>query len=191
MQKANQTQADYVEKLLIRIYAEAKRLTLSVWSWPLRYVASEASHAFSILNENHKIIPKNLSLQYINNKSHLSLMSCIVDSDIKTLKAKIDSCFALSLRIDGSIDRTQIDKIYVLGKIVTSTGISELIFLGVKEQKKRKAIGLFNAALGAMEDIFGREFVYNVILPKTSSICTDGTNVNSGEEGSLWKIYLF
>lgn len=128
MTKANQIQADYVGKLLIQIFTDAKRLTLSAWNWPIRYVASLASHAFSIQNENHETIPKNLSLQYINNKAHLRFMSCIVESDVSVLKTKIENCLALSLRIDGSIDRTQIDKIYVLGKIITSTGKSELIF---------------------------------------------------------------
>lgn len=84
--------------------------------------------------------------------------------------------------MDGSIDRDQIDKIYVLAKIITSTGTSELIFLGVKEQVERAASGLFKTALGAMEDMFGHGFVYNIILKKVSSICTDGTN-----EGGLWK----
>lgn len=187
IRKANQIQADYIGKLMIQIFTDAKRLTLSAWSWPIRYIASEASHAFSITNENHDTIPKNLSLQYINNKSHLSLMSCIVESDLNAMKNKIENCLALSLRVDGSIDRSQIDKIYVMAKIVTSSGQSELIFLGVKEQTEREAVGLFRTALGAMEDLFGHEFVYNVILMKTSSICTDGTNVNSGEQGGLWK----
>lgn len=63
-----------------------------------------------------------------------------------------------------------------------STGTSELIFLGVKEQVERAASGLFKTALGAMEDMFGHGIVYNIILKKVSSICTDGTN-----EGGLWK----
>lgn len=57
----------------------------------------------------------------------------------------------------------------------------------MKEQVEREAIGLLKTALGAMEDMFGHEFLYNVIMMKISSVCTDGTNVNSGEEGGLWK----
>lgn len=159
--KANKKQADYIGKLLIQIYTDAKRLTLSAWNWPIRYVAAEASHIFSIENENHSTIPKNLSLQYVNPKSHLELMSCIVESDINALKTKIDQCLAMSLRIDGSVDRQQLDKIYVLAKIITSTGASELIFLGVNEQVERFAPGLLKTAFGAMENLFGHEFVYN------------------------------
>lgn len=187
MQKANQIQADYVGKLLIQIFADAKRLTLSAWSWPMRFVASEASHVFSIRNENHETIPKNISLQYINNKSHLVLMSCIVEADVNSLKSKIEDCLALSLRVDGSVDRTQLDKIYVMAKLVSSKSATELIFLGVKVQTERLAAGLFKTVIGAMEDMFGYDFVYNVILMKVSSICTDGTNVNSGDEGGIWK----
>lgn len=187
MNKANKEMANYVGKLLIQICADAKRLTLSAWNWPLRYVASEASHAFSIENGNRSTIPKNLSLQYINPRAHLELMSCIVEADISAMKTKIDKCLALSLRIDGSIDRTHIDKIYVLAKVVTSSGATELLFFGVKDQVERFAEGLLKTALGAMEDQFGREFVYDVILKKVSSICTDGTNVNSGNRGGIWK----
>lgn len=114
-------------------------------------------------------------------------MSCIVESDLNALRTKMKTCLALSLRVDGSVDRTQIDKIYVLGKIVTSTGTSELIFLGVKEQIERGAIGLLKTALGATKEMFGDAFVNNVILQKASSICTDGTNANSGRDGGLWK----
>lgn len=184
--KANKQQADHIGKLLIQIFTDAKRLTLTAWNWPARYVASVASNAFSIENENATIIPSNVNRQYVNPKSHLALMSCIVESDVNSLKTKIDSCLALSLRVDGSIDRTHIDKIYVLAKIVTSVGNTELIFMGMKEQVERYAIGLLNTALGAMEDRFGHDFLYDVILKKVSSICTDGPNVNSGESGGMW-----
>lgn len=192
MNKANKKQANHVGKLLIQIYTDAKRLTLSAWNWPIRYVAAEASHAFSIdkpvNNENQSIIPDNLSLQYITPRSHLELMSCIVESDVNVLKMKIDQSMAMSLRIDGSVDRTQMDKIYVLAKIVTSGGALELVFLGVSEQVERFAAGLLKTALEAIENQFGREFLYTVILKKVSSICTDGTNVNSGEVGGIWAL---
>lgn len=188
LNKANKLEANHVGKLLIQVYTDAKRLTLSAWNWPARYVASEASHAFSITNEGNTTIPPNVSLQYVNNKAHLELMTCIVESDVGALKTKIDRCLSISLRIDGSVDRTQIDKIYVLAKIITSAGVPELLFLGVNEQVERLANGLFKTALGAIEKQFGRDFLYDVILKKVSSICTDGTNVNSGEHGGLWAL---
>lgn len=189
LNKANELQSNHVGKLLIQIFTDAKRLTLSAWNWPARYVTAEASNVFSVKNENRSVIPNGLSLQYVTPKTHLELMSCIMESDIEDLKTKIDQCLAISLRIDGSVDRSQLDKIYVLGKIITLAGEPELIFFGVSGQVERKANGLLKTALKAMENQFGLDFVENVILRKVSSICTDGTNVNSGDEGGIWKLF--
>lgn len=66
------------------------------------------------------------------------------------------------------------------------TGERKLLFLGMCEQDESGAKGLCKATLNAMANMFSREFVYSNILPKVSSICTDGTNVNTGESGGLW-----
>lgn len=84
-----------------------------------------------------------MNLQYVNPKSHLQLLSTIVESDQANFRQKLDSAIALSIRIDGSVDTTQIDKIYVLLKILTIDDDSELIFLGIGEQTERCAIGIF------------------------------------------------
>lgn len=38
--KANKKQADYVGKLLIQTYTDAKRLTLSAWNWPFTCICN-------------------------------------------------------------------------------------------------------------------------------------------------------
>lgn len=186
---ANLKQANYIGKLMIQIYTDAKSLTLAAWNWPARYVTNEASNAFQYNKPEENTIPKNLSLQYVNPNKHLELMHGIVDADRANLKSKIADCLALSLRIDGSVDKAQIDKIYVLGKIITKTGKTELVFLGMDEQTARKAIGLFQASINAMANLFSKEFVYQNILPKMSSICTDGVNTNRGDKGGLWHYF--
>lgn len=110
-------------------------------------MASESSHAFAFDNNEQPTIPNNISLQYINPVEHLQLLKCIVEADIDTMRTVIKECMALSLRCDGSIDRTQIDKIYVLGKIITANGTSKLLFLGVAEQVERQSTGLLKAML--------------------------------------------
>lgn len=90
------------------------------------------------------------------------------------------------MRIDGSVDRTQEDKIYVGGRLITKTGTTELIFMGIDEQVERGAIGLFHAVMGAMNNMFTKDFVDECILPKVSSICTDGVVTNRGDKGGLW-----
>lgn len=166
------------------MYVDAKRLTLSANSWPARYVTNEASQKYDYAN-SAVTIPHDINLQYVNPPTHSALLSCIVEAEVNTIIDKIKSSNAVSLRIDGSIDRTQIDKIYVMAKIVTSEGKLELIFLGVGEQTKRGAAGLLEAALTAIEDNCGKDTL-TAILKKLSSICTDGANVNTGEKGGLW-----
>lgn len=169
--------------MIFQVYFDAKRLTLSANSWPGRHVVGEAAHMFDYNAE--PTIPPHINLQYVNPPSHLSLLSCIVDAELNTINDKIKNCHAMSLRIDGSIDRTQIDKIYVMSKIVNSEGELELLFLGVSEQIIRGAVGLLAASMKAIEDNFNKA-VLEIILNKVSSVCTDGANVNTGEQGGLW-----
>lgn len=181
--KAHKQMLDYVGKLCIKIYNDANGLNLSAWSWPSRYVAAEVSHSFdSSVTPTKCIILSNSKLQYVNPKGHLELMSAIVSSFRNDFLAKIKNCIAISLRADGSVDMTQIDKIYVLGKIINADGYLELVFLGVANQNKRHASGLMDAVNDALQDTFGDP---KIVYEKVSSICTDGTNINTGDKKSL------
>lgn len=81
-------------------------------------------------------------------------MTAIVNSYRDEFISKINESWTISLRIDGSIDFSQIDKIYVMTKIINLDG-SELFFIGVGEQKERRALGLKNTALEAMKISIG------------------------------------
>lgn len=107
-------------------------------------------------------------------------------SDKENLERKLKTALASSLWVDGSVDRVQIDKIYVLLKIINADGEPELIFLGIGEQITSGASGLFDAVKKGIIDNIG-ESLYETVMLSISSICTDGTNVNSGERGGLWK----
>lgn len=181
--KANKKQLDHIGSLLIQIYLDAKRLNLSAHSWPARYVAGEASHAYDSANQSKNLIPDGIDLQYVNTHGHSNLMHAIVQSHRPEFQRKIKECLALSLRIDGSIDFTHIDKIYVMGKLANPDGSFELIFIGIAEQTVRKAEGLMLAVREALKVAIDDP---NLILNKVSSLCTDGTNVNTGDVNSLW-----
>lgn len=187
MSNSNSKLADHVGTLMIQIYNDAKRLSLSAYSWPSRYVSGQASNEFSFNANTSKTIPSNIPMQYVNRPGHLQLMTCIVEAERDVIKDKISTSLAISLRADGSIDRTQKDKIYVMAKIIGSDGIPELLFLGVAEQTQRGANGLLQAVLTAVKQNFGDQFLNEQVLQKISSICTDGTNVNTGDKGGLWK----
>lgn len=188
-EKADEKLTSHVTKLLFDIFVDAKKLTCSAYSWPARFVASEAGYSFKFDDANAPTINReSMNLQYVNLVQHSELLSIIVDSDKGNLRSKLKTSKAASIRIDGSVDRTQIDKIYVLLKIITADGEKELLFLGIAEQTSRGANGLFEAVKRAIIDNIGDE-MYIAILLKISSICTDGTNVNSGDRAGLWALF--
>lgn len=103
--EANKERANYVGKLLLQVYTDAKKLTLSAYSWPSRFVASEAGQNFDFNSFQAGTIPKNLNVQYVNPAGHLDFLTVIVKSD-SDLEKKIETTLACSLHIDGSVDRT-------------------------------------------------------------------------------------
>lgn len=149
--KANKFLIDHVSKLMIQVFNDAKRLNLSAYSWPSRYVVGEASSSYDSQNQSSSIIAPNINLQYVNPPGHLEIMTSIVNSHRNEFTKKLNECLAISLRIDGSVDLTQIDKIYVLEKVINLDGSAELLFIGVAEQKERFAMGLKNAVMEAIK----------------------------------------
>jgi len=185
IRNANRKNVSHVGKLMVQVYLDAKLLNLPAHNWPARYVSGEASfaYAYDAENQSHPTIPENINLQYVNPVCHLDLMSSIVKSYHQDFLKKIDDAWAISLRVDGSVDFTQIDKIYVMAKVINLDGSSELLFIGVGKQTQRKAIGLKNAVMAAIEATIKDP---KRLLRKVSSLCTDGTNVNTGDKSSLW-----
>lgn len=56
-------------------------------------------------------------------------------------------------------------------------------FVGISEQTERFATGLMSAVEKALKVMIDDP---NLLLRKISSVCTDGTNVNTGDKNSLW-----
>ena len=48
---------------------------------------------------------------------------------METLQTKIKNANSISLRSDGSVDRTNVDKIYTLAKLIDKVGNKSLIFV--------------------------------------------------------------
>lgn len=188
VKKVDEKMFSHVSKILFEIYVDSKKLTSSAHSWPARFVGSEAGRSFNYNDINAPTVDPSLNLQYINKVSHLDFLSMIVESDKSTFQTKLEKSIAASIRVDGSVDRSQIDKIYIMLKIIAADGAKELLFLGISEQTARGAKGLFEAVKQGMIDNIGEE-MYVVVMKKISSICTDGTNVNSGEKGGLWAFF--
>ena len=110
----------------------------------------------------------------------------MINSHRKTLANTIKESFASYLRCDGSIDRTQVDKIFTMLKIIDKDAHEQLLFVGAKESEETGAAGCLNAFKDSCaETEAGMDFS---ILQEVSSIVIDGTNMNIGERGGLWAL---
>lgn len=184
LSKVNKQQIDRVGKLMIQVFSDAKCLSNTAHTRPSRYIAGEASTTYdSLSSQKRSIISDSINLQYINKPSHSMLMTSIVESDRHAFQQKIADCVAISLRVGGSIDFTHIDNIYVMAKLMNADGSSESVFIGIAEQSERLAKGLFKTVKTALTAAFDKS---DTIFRKISSVCTDGTNVNSGEKNDIW-----
>lgn len=185
--EGNRAKANHIGELLLQVFCDAKKLTLSAHSWPSRYVAAKTGQKFDF-NTSTSTIPDTIKIQYVQPHSHLNLLDVITRSYQTEFKEKIENALALSIHIDKIVDRTQIDKIYILLKVINNCGDLETLFIGIGRQTQRGADGLMAAVKSGIVENAGEE-VYQLIMHRVSSICTDGTNVNTGEKKSLWKIF--
>jgi hypothetical protein len=137
-------------------------------------------------NEAHSSSQPDLDLQYLTPAMHHDLLECIVKVSRTDFAKSLlsDEYLAFSLRCDGSVDRTQVDKIFVLCKAIKSNAQEELLYLGCAEPKERGAKGVFSVILSTLGSV---ELMEKFVL-RISSVVTDGTNMNIGQKNGLWTL---
>ena len=107
---------------------------------------------------------------------------------METLQNKIKNATTISIPSDGSVDRTHVDKIYTLAKLIDKVGNESLIFVGIGEPLERGDRGIFNTMIKSMENLLESNVIH-LIMKDDSSLVTDGTSVNTGHNNCLWKIF--
>ena len=80
------------------------------------------------------------------------LLQIIVDSHRKALANTIKKSFTPSLRCDGSVDRTQVDKIFIMLKVIDNNAHEPLLFVGAKEPKETGDAGCLNTLKDSCTD---------------------------------------
>lgn len=105
-----------------------KRGTYSAWCWPLNEVAYLKRKKLNIFSEFVPFTPNEGDMQYVTPINHRKFLKVIVEADRRNLSNKLNSCIAIPFRIDGSVDRNQIDNIHVLVKVVNNEDNPILIF---------------------------------------------------------------
>ncbi|XP_025190261.1 uncharacterized protein LOC112590884 isoform X2 [Melanaphis sacchari] len=184
--KANNDLASKIGSCMIHVYNDAKKLTLSGYSFPGRVVVSRYASNFQMNSNEFEM--NNTDLQYLSPNGHRNFLECIANTDkSRVIDTILNTTLAISLRCDGSVDRMQVDKIYVLVKIINNDGSAELLFLGADEPKERGVKGMIRAIEDGCDKLFGEGSFKKIIL-KTSSIVTDGAKCNTGEKNGLWAL---
>jgi len=169
--KANEKLGDKIGSLMIHTYGDAKKLTLSAYTYPMRVITGQmaSNFTFNELNENNTY-----DFQYLTPASHKEFLQCIVKSYKKTFSDKlISETISMPLRCDGSVDRSQIDTIYIILKTVSLKGVEEQYFLGAGQVEQRGAEGILDAIETACINNVGHD-VTEYIFKNISSIVTDG-----------------
>lgn len=173
-----------ISELMCTVFNDAKRGTISAWSWPSCEIAYLKRQKLDIQQKFSPLKPLEGELQYINPPGHREMLQHIVLADIPELKNKLLSYISVSLRVDGSVDRFQIDNIHVMLKIITKEGNNDLLFWGFEEPETRSALGYYNAIKKSIEHYLP----WDQILPLINSIVTDGASINVGEKNGLWTL---
>ena len=91
------------------VYYYSSKLILPEYSFHARAVVNMMASKFKY-NSDDNIIT-NTDLQYMTPHTHNELLFIIIDTYMETLQQKIKNATAISLRSDGSVDRTHVDKI--------------------------------------------------------------------------------
>jgi len=102
------------------------------------------------------------------------LLFTIAEADTRTFAERFKSIFALSLRVDGAVDKQRIDNKHAMAKYVTTGGELKTVYLGFSESDERGSAGLYSAGV-SWQDVFN----------KATSIVTDGESANTGQHHSL------
>lgn len=181
----NSKRALQIAKYMCTVFNDAMRGTLSAWSWPSREIAFMKRQSLDINKPCVKFTVNEGDLLYITPSNHKEMLNCIVNSDFQRIQTKLKTCLAISLRVDGSVDRTQVDNIHVMAKIITAEANVELIFIGFEEPESKGAGGYYNAIKKCIERFMPWTDFHKIC----SSIVTDGASINTGSKNGLWSMF--
>jgi len=84
--RADEKLADRVASLMLNVYNDTKKLTLSSYSLPSHAVVSQMANSVSLLQASNRL--DELDLQYLTLNGHHEFLSCIVESSRESV-AKI------------------------------------------------------------------------------------------------------
>lgn len=162
----------HIGSLMFHVYNDAKRTTLSGWSFPSQYVVNEFARNFKFgITSTPKI-----DLRYVTPSSHAELLSCIVESDAVRFTKSLEESLAVSLRLDAYADRSQKHNLFVMVRVVTKHITVETLCHGFDIPKLKGATGYVECLQGISKTYLPWDDFFKLI----SSLVTDGEALNLG-----------
>jgi len=81
-------------------------------------------------DEPQPFAPTDADLQYVTPIRHREMLLTTADTDRISFAHHLQQALALSLRIDGAVDKQRLDNKHVMASYVTMTGELKTVYLG-------------------------------------------------------------
>ena len=111
-------------KIMLDVFMDAKRGSLSSWSYPSRYFASLMDELIDLNAKHQTFAPCEADLNYVTPHCHRDMLLTIAEADRRKFSLKLRNSLALSLRIDGAVDKQRLHN--KLATYVTNKGNQEV-----------------------------------------------------------------
>ena len=181
--RANKPLYGKIGGYMISVFNDAKRGTLSAWSWPSRQVAFMRADHFKCNGTMQNFSMSSEDFRYLSLTSHTELLDFVVKADLKGMGEVFTNSLAMSLRTDGAVDRMHIHNNHLGAKVIHQDGSDSTFFLGFGESPSGGAKGYLEAIMEAC-----RPLSWESLFSKTSSLVTDGENMNTRSRNGPWAL---
>lgn len=171
----------FIGARMISIFNDAKRVTLSAWSWPSRIIASIMAHNFEVSGNSTLNSADEFNFHYLTPHYHGIFLDCIVQSDLDKVRLCLSQALAVSLRLDASVDRTLNHYVYVMAHIIKQDATTSTLFIGFSEPKTGGA----DAYVQCLKDVVKQILPWDTVFKVVTSIVTDGEPLNTGRLNGL------
>ena len=165
------------------VYNDAKRGTLSAWSWPSRYLTRFAASRVSVSEAFQPYEPKADEIQYVNPSHHRECLGCIADCGQEQLVKSLDEALAVAVKVDGQVDAFQVTNKFVAVSVVSANSFHCSKFVSSEDPSGEGGDGLVEAVKCSFDEL---GWTWAVAKSKLCGVTTDGASENTGVRGGMW-----
>lgn len=166
---------------MITCFNDAKRVTLSAWSWPSRQISHEIAQSFASSGDCTLNRSLEFNFDYLTPHHHAFFIDAIVHTDLDNVRLSLRQSLAVSLRLDGSIDRGGIHNVFVLAHIANRDLTTRTLFMGFGIPETSFVEGYHQCVKNVVKEILPWEEFFSLV----TSIVTDGEPLNTGRLNGL------